>query len=350
MESKGFRQENRKRFLICLSVAMLCALLSAACSVLFGAVNLSVNEFFSGVLGQNKTAEIILYGIRIPRMFGACLSGIGLSVSGVLLQSVTNNDLAGPNIIGVNSGAGLGVILALLVCPENLFAMPFFAFVGALLVSILIVLISGTINGRKETVILVGIAVTAIINAVISFVSLLDSDILSSYNFFSVGGLSGTSLNELLIPCVLIAAVFVVSLCLASYITALSLGDNIAASLSVSVKKLRFICLILASASAGAAVSFAGLLGFVGLVVPHIVRRLVGGDAKKNYYNIGARFCRACMYRRPSRKGFALANRNSRWNSNGACGCTVLLICNCKEGQPCLNLKEFPLKEEKERF
>ena len=281
METKNFRKENRKRFLICLSAAVLCALLSAVCSVLFGAVSLSLKEFFDGLFNINKTAKIIIFDIRIPRMLGAFLSGAGLSLSGVLLQSVTNNDLAGPNIIGVNSGAGLGVITVLLISPRTIYAIPICAFLGAFAISVLIVAVSRSVNRKKETVILVGIAVTAIVNAVISFITLVDSDILSSYNYFSVGGLSGVNLNELSVPFLLICLVLMISLLISPYVTALSLGDDIAASLSVSVKKIRVVCLILASAAASAAVSFVGLLGFVGLVVPHIARRLVGGDVKK---------------------------------------------------------------------
>ena len=114
------------------------------------------------------------------------------------------------------------------------------------------------------------------LNAGISLLSLIDGDVLSAYNAFSVGGLAGIEMHELLIPAVIIVLSLTVSLILSRRIHMLCLGDSLADSLGVKVRALRTVCLICASASAAAVVSFAGLLGFVGLVVPHISRRLVG--------------------------------------------------------------------------
>lgn len=223
-----------------------------------------------------ETAKIILLNLRLPRVLAALLAGVGLSVSGVLLQSVTGNALAAPNIIGVNSGAGFCCIVMLSFFPNALTLLPLGAFAGAFLTTLLIVYMSSRINAFRGTVILAGIAITALLNAGISLLSLLDSDVLSAYNAFSVGGLASVELNELSVPAIIIIVSLSVSLILSRRIHTLCLGDSLAASLGVRVRALRTVCLICASAAASAVVSFAGLLGFVGLVVPHISRKIAG--------------------------------------------------------------------------
>lgn len=225
---------------------------------------------------DSKTAAIILFELRLPRVLAALLAGVGLPVSGVLLQSVTGNPLAAPNIIGVNSGAGFCCIVMLTFMPSASAFLPFGAFVGAFATTLLIIGIANRINAFRGTVILAGIAVTAILNAGISLLSLLDTDVLSAYNAFSVGGLAGVRMAQLYIPAVIIAASLAVSLILSRRIHTLCLGDSLASSLGVRVRAVRIVCLVCASASAAAVVSFAGLLGFVGLVVPHISRKLTG--------------------------------------------------------------------------
>ena len=128
--------------------------------------------------------------------------------------------------------------------------------------------------------ILAGMALTAILNAVISFLSLLDSDVLATYSYFSVGGLSGVSLDRLWLPLAFICLALGLSMLFSRRLMVLSLGDGMALSLGVPVKRMRLLALVCASASAAAAVSFAGLLGFVGLIVPHLARRLVGEDLR----------------------------------------------------------------------
>lgn len=223
-----------------------------------------------------ETAKIIMLNLRLPRVLAALLAGVGLSVSGVLLQSVTGNPLAAPNIIGVNSGAGFCCIIMLSFFPNALALLPLGAFAGAFVTTLVIVTVSSKLGVSRGTVILAGIAITAVLNAGISLFSLIDNDVLGAYNAFSVGGLAGVEIRELLAPAVIIAFSLAVSLTLSRRIHILCLGDSLAASLGVRVRALRTVCLVCASAAAAAVVSFAGLLGFVGLVVPHIAKRLVG--------------------------------------------------------------------------
>ena len=133
-------------------------------------------------------------------------------------------------------------------------------------------------NINPAAVILCGVAITAVLNAGISFLAYLNPDVLADYNFFSVGGVGGTQAKELILPAVAVAFCTLVTLVLSNKIDILCLGDSIANSLGVRVKLLRVSCLAVAGLSAAAAVSFAGLLGFVGLVVPHVAVKITDGS------------------------------------------------------------------------
>lgn len=268
-------------------VALLLLLVFCGFLALFlGSAKLTPADFWAGLTHPDTTVGIILYHLRLPRILGAVLAGAGLSLAGMLLQTVTGNDLAGPNIIGVNAGAGFAAILTLYFAPAAVLLLPVSAFAGAFLTTLLIVGIASRMGRSKATVILAGVAVTALLNAGISLVSLLDTDVLASYNHFSIGGLAGVTLKELPLPALLIFACLALSLLLAKRMETLTLGDPIAAALGIRVKPFRILCLVLASASAAAAVSFAGLLGFVGLIVPHMARRMVKGLRLQMIYSV----------------------------------------------------------------
>ena len=276
MESKKTRKQNMFVTFAVMTVMFIAAIVLA---LLFGGTHLTPSEVFAGLVGKaEENLVIIVQNVRMPRVFAAVLAGIGLSVSGTLLQGVTDNGLASPNLIGVNSGAGLMTILVLCFFPTAVYALPVAAFVGAFAATLLIVWTAGKIGSSKSTIILAGIALTTILNAAISFISLLDTDVVAVYNYFSIGGLQGVQGKMIIVPAIFIAVSLVAALLLSPRIAVLCLGDSIGASLGVRVKSLRVICLICASASAAAVVSFAGLLGFVGLIVPHIGRRIVGGN------------------------------------------------------------------------
>ena len=268
---------NRVPYPLTLSLLGIIALLSFLLSLLFGSADLTPIEVLSGLFGKgDATTVTIVRGLRLPRALAGLLAGVGLSVSGVLLQGVTGNALASPNVIGVNSGAGLAVILLLAFFPMLQPMLPLAAFLGAFLATLLISQLARRFGGAAVTVVLAGVAMTALLNAAISFITLLDTDVVSAYNYFSIGGLSGVLMRQLPLPALLILLSLLFSMLLSRPLEALRLGDSTAASLGIRVSPLRTAALICASAAAAAAVSFAGLLGFVGLVVPHMARAIVG--------------------------------------------------------------------------
>lgn len=273
------KKHNRPNFVCTVAIALL--LVTVLFGLLLGSTKLTAGQVLCALAGtQSEQINVIIRNIRLPRVAAAVVAGVGLSVSGVLLQAVTDNDLASPNIIGINSGAGFAVIVMLALFPNSVFALPFGAFFGAFGAAMLIVYTSSKIGVSKSTVVLAGVALTTILNAAISFISVADTDTMALYSHFSVGGLAGVTLGEIALPAVLVAISLAVAMVLSQQISILCLGDSLAASLGVRVKTLRIVCLVCASFCAASVVSFAGLLGFVGLVVPHIARALVGKNVR----------------------------------------------------------------------
>ena len=257
---------------------------AAVLGLRYGSARLSLQQVIEGLFRTDTHAPEtqILWVVRLPHVAACLLAGIGLAVSGLLLQTATDNPLAGPNVIGVNAGAGFAMVLTMCFVPMAYSLLPLAAFVGAFVCTVLIVGLAGKAGGSRVTVVLAGVAVSTLLSAGISLLKLVDPELSIAYNYFSVGGVSGVSFDALLIPGVIILAVLAAAAVLAGRLNLLCLGDAMAHSLGVRVKALRMGALLLASAGAAAAVSFAGLLGFVGLMVPHISRKLLGSaDVRK---------------------------------------------------------------------
>lgn len=223
----------------------------------------------------------ILRYIRFPRVIAAMFAGAGLAGSGVIIQTLLANSLAGPNIIGVNSGAGFMTLIAALVFPLLPQLQPLAAFVGALFSVMLIYLLSQRVSTSKMTILLSGVMLNSLLNAASEALCTFYPDVHMSYAAFRVGGLSTVQTSVLYPAAVLITTLVVIVQCKSNILELLSLGDDTAFSLGVSVKEHRMLFLVCAAGMAGAAVSFAGLIGFLGLIVPHGARMLVGDEIKK---------------------------------------------------------------------
>lgn len=260
-----------------LSILVPLLLITAAAGLCFGSTPISFSKLLSAVAGRGEDAvRTVLFQLRLPRVIAGMLAGIGLSVAGVLLQSVTANELASPNIIGINSGAGLAVVLMLTAFPAAGKLLPVGAFAGAFAAALIILLAADRLGGSRTEILLIGIAITTVLNAAISFFALLDEGVLSQYNHFTVGSLKAVRMSDLLLPALIIFASAGASMVLSGRLGVLCMGDAVAASLGIPVRRLRIFALGCAAACAASVVSFAGLLGFVGLVIPHIGKRLVG--------------------------------------------------------------------------
>ena len=223
----------------------------------------------------------ILYFVRLPRTAAAVLAGAALGVAGALIQSVLNNAMASPNVIGVNAGAGLGALLAASLVPGAAALLPGAAFVGALAAALFIWMLAAVAGLSRTTLILAGVTVSSILTACMNTLKLLFPDAAVGSTAFLLGTLSGVTTAQVQRALPWLAAGFVLAALLAADLNVLQLGEDMAAGLGLPVARVRFAALLTAALLAGAAVSFAGLLGFVGLLAPHIARRLVGGDNRR---------------------------------------------------------------------
>ena len=254
--------------------------LAAVGSLVFGAVPIPPGEVIAALLGQGSgtTASIVLYA-RLPRLCGCLLAGAALACAGVIIQGVLNNPLAAPNVIGVNSGAGLATALCCALAPGAVRLTPIAAFLGALAGGLLVLLIAERAGAARITLVLAGVAMSSIFSAGIDAVVTFVPDALSGYTDFRVGGVKNLSMARLAPAFWVILIALLIALSLSNELDLLLLGRETAQGLGLPAKRLRLALLMLAAALAGAAVSFAGLLGFVGLLVPHIMRRAVGEDS-----------------------------------------------------------------------
>ncbi len=254
--------------------------LSVVLSLGFGAAWITPYEMWQAVLEPDSVNARILLHVRLPRTLGAVLAGAGLAVAGVIIQSVLNNPMASPSIIGVNAGAGLAAALCCGLFPAVPLITTAAAFAGALLAVLLVYGIAQKTGASRITLILAGVAVNSFLNAGTDTVTTLIPDALIGSAAFRLGGLAGVSLR-LLRP----AAAFIVlgvgaAFLLRHELDILALGESTAKSLGMPVELCRFLLLMVAAALAGASVSFAGLLGFVGLIVPHMARFFVGNESR----------------------------------------------------------------------
>ena len=273
--SQTFFTKNKVLFWVGLVVLLLVAVVL---SLGVGAVKLSPSEVLAVLLGENSgsvAARIVLY-TRLPRTCAAMLAGAALAVAGAIIQTVLNNPLASPGIIGVNSSAGLAVAILCAVMPTAQRFVPVAAFAGALSGVMFIMLLSQKTGASRMTVVLAGVAVSNMFSAGIDTVITVVPEALAGVTDFRIGGFTGVTMKQLGPAAAIIFISLTTAFTLSQQLDILSLGADTAASLGLAVKPVRVILLVLASALAGAAVSFSGLLSFVGLIVPHTMRRLRG--------------------------------------------------------------------------
>lgn len=271
---------GKKRRLVFLAAGLVCVL-GAVLSLCLGAVRLPLSQLWRALCGgPNDTAGYILWYSRLPRTAACLLSGAALAAAGCILQSVLGNKLASPGIIGVNAGAGLAVTVCCAFGTLSGWTVSLASFGGAMIAVLMVVLLARKTGASRTTVILSGVAMNSILGALRDGVTTLVPDAASLSGEFRVGGFSSVVSARLIPAGILIVAALTVALTLCNELDVLALGEETAQSLGMSVKRVRTTFLIVAALLAGAAVSFAGLLGFVGLLVPHMARRLVGSESR----------------------------------------------------------------------
>lgn len=276
---------NNDRIKLWFGGAVLLLITSIILSICLGSAHISLTDLVKVIqdgTGNVTTPESrIFWYARLPRTAACVLAGAALAVSGVVIQKVLTNQLASPGIIGVNAGAGLAVTLCCAFGAFSGWIIAGAAFGGAIAAVLLVALTAQKIGASRTTVILGGVAVNSCLNAASEAISILVPDAGMQAADFRVGGFSNVAYVRLLPAGILILLGLICLFTLTNELDVISLGEDTAQGLGMPVKRVRTVFLGLSALLAGAAVSFAGLLGFVGLIVPHVGRKLVSEESGK---------------------------------------------------------------------
>ncbi|MGX8797077.1 FecCD family ABC transporter permease [Fusibacter sp. JL298sf-3] len=283
---------------VILSLLVVVLVGSVLVSVSIGSVNIPVGDVFGVIYGKiahddtllktfERGTEDIVFYIRLPRVLLALLVGVGLSISGVVMQAVVKNPLADPYILGISSGASLGATLALAAGIGTFFGPNFVgicAFIGAFCTALLVLTLAG-IRGKTSgtRLILAGMALSTVSSSISSFVIYFSDDRegIRSIAYWLMGSVSGAKWDSLKILALLTVLVTVFFISQWRTLNLMLLGDEVSLTLGKELHHYRTLYLLVASLLVGFVVYSSGIIGFVGLIVPHCVRMLVGTDHKK---------------------------------------------------------------------
>lgn len=272
-------KDRTKVIIIFLSLVVLVTL--SILTIGIGSVNISVADIFNIFLGKGDEINYsIVMDMRLPRIIIAAFVGASLSISGALLQSVMRNPLADPGITGVSSGASLVAILVMIYFPKLYSVLPLMAFLGAMLACIMVFALSWDNGLNSLRIILAGVAVNAIFLGATSLLSILNSDKIQGVLLWINGSLAYRGWTEVkyLVPYTILG--IVLSIFCIKGANILALGDDVATNLGINVNKTRLFISLVAVFLAGISTSIVGIIGFIGLIVPHICRLIIGYDYK----------------------------------------------------------------------
>lgn len=246
-----------------------------------GSVNLSFGEIISAIINDdNKMVTTIVYKMRLPRNILAVLVGANLAVSGVLLQSVMKNPLADPGITGVSTGASVAAIIILLVAPQFTNILPIAAFIGGAIACMLVFLMAYKNGLKPGRIVLAGVAINTILGGVISYLSTMYSDRIQSAMLWLNGSLATKTWADVEMLFIYSIVGLIVSLLLIRSANVLQLGDDAATNLGFNVNLTRLLISVVAVFLAATSTAVVGVISFVGLIVPHISRMIMGSDHK----------------------------------------------------------------------
>jgi len=256
-------------------------------NISLGSVSIPIKDVFNSLLGntiENEAWQHIIQNYRLPKAFTAVLVGSGLGISGLLMQTLFRNPLAGPFVLGITSGASLGV--ALVIMGASLFggffatllltkwSLVIAASLGSFLVLLAVIMVSAKVRDTMA-ILIIGLMFGSITAAVVSVLSYFSSaEQLQQYIFWGFGSLGNLSWNELLIFLLVYCFGILFSIISLKSLNTLLLGENYAKSLGVNIKQSRFIIIIATSLLAGTITAFAGPIAFIGLAIPHITRQV----------------------------------------------------------------------------
>lgn len=283
--SGGHAWRLRSRLPVLFALFTTILILLCIASLLTGARAVAPSTGFDALFAYDPASaeHIIIRDYRLPRTLLGLLCGAAFGVSGALIQAVTRNPLADPGILGVNAGAAFFVTLAVgLLGLHAISSYLWFAFLGAIAVALVVYAVGscGRDGASPARLVLSGVALSAVLGGIGSAITLLDPRAFDGLRVWSIGSLSGRNMDVVLTVAPFIICGLVLSLCVAPSLNAVALGDDPSRALGVNLVRTRIVVVIAVTLLAGAATAAAGPIGFVGLMVPHVVRWLSGPDQR----------------------------------------------------------------------
>jgi iron complex transport system permease protein len=267
---------------VCLALTGL-LILTAVLSTMIGTATVTWDQLWNLLLGNGTATDpawLVIFRIRLPRVILAGLAGFSLSLGGVVFQALLRNPLADPFILGVSSGSAFGAVLGIMLGLSFDFGVPVLAFGGALLTMYLVLVLGKKRVGMESsTIILAGVIINAFFTAVIMFfIATAVDDRLHTMLFWLYGDLSQSRFAESAITAPAVIAAFLVLYCFSKHLNLMTAGEEAALHLGVDVGRAKLVCFLVVSLVIGLVVAFSGLIGFVGLVIPHLCRMIFGSD------------------------------------------------------------------------
>lgn len=277
-----YRKRSHSLLITGLFLSLLVLLLCLVISLAYGAADISLNKIVTALIAFNgSTDHLIIRTMRLPRSLIALLVGAAISVAGTLMQALTRNPLADPGILGINAGAAIAVVVAVfLFGTSSVSAYAWCAFLGAGVTAVVVYWLGSLGRGGLTplNITIAGAAITALLSSLTTGILLLSQSTLDEIRFWLAGSLAGRDLALLLQVLPYIAIGLIIAFAIAKALTTLSLGEDVAQGLGQRTAWVKVTAAISVVLLAGSSVAAAGPIGFIGLVVPHIVRFFVGFD------------------------------------------------------------------------
>ncbi|MBI5975881.1 FecCD family ABC transporter permease [Staphylococcus canis] len=271
----GHHQRKRNTLTFCVSVCFL--IVAIFLNLAMGSSQIHFNSLIDYMFHLKETKEtFLIHNVRMPRMIGALLLGAALAVAGVLMQAITRNPLASPQIFGVNAGASFTVVLITVLVPSLAANSVVFAFIGAFLGGLAVYMLADTTKGMTPVKLaLAGMTIHLFFTSLTQGIILLNEDATTTVMFWLVGAIHTIKWPNIIQVLPWIVGGLIASLLLARQLAILDLGDQLATGLGQNTKLIRALAGVIVVVLAGSSVAVAGPIGFVGLIVPHIVKYYV---------------------------------------------------------------------------
>ena len=276
---KKLKQSTGYKVTVIAALAVLCVVSTIIC-VAVGSVEYTVEQVIDAFLYEDAYARLIIWNVRLPRILCGGIVGICLSLAGCILQGVMRNHMASPSTIGVTSGASFVGYMMLVVFPHYYHLLPVGAILGSFATTMVIYMLAYDRGVSPVKMILSGMAVSAVFGAFNDMIKIFFAERLADATGFMVGSLNGVSWDSLRLA--LPYAVVGIFICffLPSKMNILMLGDEMANTLGLRTEQFRLFLIAVSSLLAGTSIAVAGMISFVGLIVPHISRLIIGSDYK----------------------------------------------------------------------